>query len=166
MSVLVASSAENSTLTPKPLAYLTASAACFSICSLVMCSLCSRWMSDEARKTWIPLMPQPIAVSMSAFSARARPQTSARRPALEIKRTASCSPFEVIGKPASMTSTPSLSSACAISSFSCGVSDTPGVCSPSLRVVSKILIRRVLVTSGPPWVEPPRRSLLCRGRSR
>ena len=112
------------------------SADCLSICSLVRWSLCWRWMSEEARKTWIPLTPQLIAVSMSSFSALARPQTSALSPAFAIMRMASCSPLEVIGNPASMTSTPSLSSACAISSFSSGVSETPGVCSPSRSVVS------------------------------
>src|SRR2546426_726610 len=76
---------------------------------------------------------------MSTFSALARAQISAERPAFAIRRTPSCSPFEVIGKPASMTSTPSLSSACAIWSFSSGMSETPGVCSPSRSVVSKTL---------------------------
>src|SRR5438132_8068242 len=96
-------------------------------------------MSELARKTWTESTPHWIAVSMSSFSALARAQTSAERPALAIRRTPSCSPFEVIGKPASMTSTPSLSSACAIWSFSSGMSETPGVCSPSRSVVSKTL---------------------------
>ena len=96
-------------------------------------------MSEQARKTWTESTPHWIAVSMSSFSALARPQISAERPAFAIRRTPSCSPFEVIGKPASMTSTPSLSSACAIWSFSSGMSETPGVCSPSRSVVSKTL---------------------------
>src|SRR5207247_5712245 len=94
-------------------------------------------MSEQARKTWTESTPHWIAVSMSSFSALARPQISAERPAFAIRRTPSCSPFEVIGKPASMTSTPSLSSACAIWSFSSGMRETPGVCSPSRSVVSK-----------------------------
>jgi hypothetical protein len=39
-----------------------------------------------------------------------------------------------------MASTPSLSRLSAIFSFFSGVKDIPGVCSPSLRVVSKTLI--------------------------
>jgi len=39
-----------------------------------------------------------------------------------------------------MASTPSLSRLSAILSFFSGVNETPGVCSPSLRVVSKTLI--------------------------
>src|SRR2546426_10896950 len=96
-------------------------------------------MSELARKTWTESTPHWIAVSMSSFSALARAQTSAERPALAIRRTPSCSPLEVIGKPASITSTPSLSSACAIWSFSSGIRETPGVCSPSRSVVSKTL---------------------------
>src|SRR5215212_1931462 len=55
--------------------------------------------------------------------------------------TASKSPGEVIGKPASMMSTPSRASCCAISSFSWRLSEMPGDCSPSRRVVSKIRTR-------------------------
>jgi hypothetical protein len=52
---------------------------------------------------------------------------------------ASSSPSEAAAKPASMALTPSLW-LLAILSFFSGVKETPGVCSPSLRVVSKILI--------------------------
>ena len=55
--------------------------------------------------------------------------------------TASKSPGEAIGKPASMTSTPSRESCCAISSFSLVFSEIPGDCSPSRRVVSKMITR-------------------------
>src|SRR3954466_6676759 len=55
--------------------------------------------------------------------------------------TASKSPGLVIGKPASMTSTPSRASWWAISSFSDGLSEIPGDCSPSRRVVSKTCTR-------------------------
>lgn len=47
------------------------------------------------------------------------------------------SPSEVMADPASMTLTPSSSSFVAMSTLSLLVSATPGVCSPSLRVVSK-----------------------------
>ncbi|KON33272.1 hypothetical protein AC477_01705, partial [miscellaneous Crenarchaeota group-1 archaeon SG8-32-1] len=47
---------------------------------------------------------------------------------------------EAAAKPASMASTPSRSKLSAILSFFSGVNETPGVCSPSLRVVSKTLI--------------------------
>src|SRR4051812_48846879 len=57
--------------------------------------------------------------------------------------TASKSPGLVIGKPASMTSTPSLASCWAISSFSAVLSEMPGDCSPSRNVVSKICTRSI-----------------------
>src|SRR5581483_3107213 len=59
----------------------------------------------------------------------------------EIVCTASKSPGEVIGKPASITSTPRRVSCCAISSFSWVFSEMPGDCSPSRSVVSKISTR-------------------------
>jgi hypothetical protein len=53
---------------------------------------------------------------------------------------ATSSPSEAAAKPASRASTPSLSRLSAILTFFSGVRETPGVCSPSLRVVSKIFI--------------------------
>ena len=58
-----------------------------------------------------------------------------------IASTASKSPGEVIGNPASITSTPSRASCAAISTFSCLLSEIPGDCSPSRSVVSKISTR-------------------------
>ena len=57
-------------------------------------------------------------------------------------RTPSKSPGEEAANPASITSTPSASSAWAISTFSSGARAMPGDCSPSLRVVSRIVILR------------------------
>jgi len=51
-------------------------------------------------------------------------------------RTAARSSGEAIGKPASITSTPSRASWRAMSSFSLLVSVAPGDCSPSRSVVS------------------------------
>ena len=74
----------------------------------------------------------PVAVLASA--AITGPRTE-----LAIWRTASNSPGDEIGNPASMMSTLSRASCSAISSFSGWVSAMPGACSPSRRVVSKIL---------------------------
>ena len=60
---------------------------------------------------------------------------------LAMRQTASKSPFEAMGKPASMMSTPMASSSSATSSFSSRVMVAPGHCSPSRRVVSKIRTR-------------------------
>ena len=57
-------------------------------------------------------------------------------------RTPSKSPGEDAGNPASITSTPRRSSCSAISAFSCGCSAMPGDCSPSRKVVSKMVILR------------------------
>ena len=62
--------------------------------------------------------------------------------------TASKSPCEAIGKPASITSTPSFSSWCAITSFSSRFMLQPGDCSPSRRVVSKIRTRSADIAHG------------------
>ncbi len=56
-------------------------------------------------------------------------------------RTASKSPTEAIGNPASMMSTPIAASARATSSFSAIFMLAPGDCSPSRNVVSKIRTR-------------------------
>ncbi len=58
-----------------------------------------------------------------------------------ISCTASQSPGEATGNPASMTSTPSSARARAIRSFSGCVMLQPGDCSPSRSVVSKISTR-------------------------
>ena len=70
--------------------------------------------------------------------ARARPATVAFLTRFEIALTASKSPSEATGKPASMMSTPMLSRQSATSSFSSNVMVAPGHCSPSRSVVSKI----------------------------
>ena len=54
------------------------------------------------------------------LDARAKPQTSARRPASAISRIASASSSDTRGKPASIRSTPASSRACAIASLSSG----------------------------------------------
>ena len=78
------------------------------------------------------------AASMSALWVRANPQITGPSTVREIASTASKSPGEVIGKPASITSTPSRPSCWAISTFSWVLSEIPGDCSPSRRVVSKM----------------------------
>ena len=84
----------------------------------------------------------PQAASMSRLvgagqaADRPGPRPRGRSPA-----TASKSPGEVIGKPASITSTPSRASCWAISTFSCVFSEMPGDCSPSRSVVSKMWTR-------------------------
>jgi hypothetical protein len=64
-------------------------------------------------------------------------QHSALSPASDIRRIASHSPVDAAAEPASTTLTPIEESFSAIWSFSCGSSETPGVCSPSRKVVSK-----------------------------
>ena len=56
-----------------------------------------------------------------------------------IKFTPSQSPGDEAAKPASITSTFNFSNCCAIKSFSDGVNAIPGLCSPSLQVVSKMI---------------------------
>jgi len=69
--------------------------------------------------------------------ARTYVQHSAVNPASDIRRIASHSPRDAAADPASITLTPIEDSFSAIWSFSRGSSETPGVCSPSRKVVSK-----------------------------
>ncbi len=78
------------------------------------------------------------ARSMSARPARAKPHTVEFFTTLATSRTASKSPLEAIGKPASMMSTPISSSNEAMRIFSSRFIDAPGDCSPSRNVVSKM----------------------------
>ena len=81
------------------------------------------------------------ARSIASASAWARAQIADPFTSSAIRRTASKSPCEATGKPASMTSTPSFSSCRAISSFSSILRVAPGACSPSRSVVSKMITR-------------------------
>jgi len=83
------------------------------------------------------------ARSMSSALQRARPQMTGPATWRAMACTASKSPGEAIGKPASMMSTPRSLSARATSSFSARFMLAPGDCSPSRSVVSK-MIRRSL----------------------
>ncbi len=97
-------------------------------------------MSDAGITRKTELAPLFRTASISFLTPRAKLHTSALSPCLVMSLIASISPTEAAAKPASMMSTPSLSSCSAITSFFSGVNETPGVCSPSLRVVSKIRI--------------------------
>src|SRR5215471_9776378 len=93
--------------------------------------------------TW---MPGFFACS-TAFSARvispswdrARLSTSGRFTSLHTRATDSKSPSDDAAKPASITSTPSFSNWRAMTTFCSTVMLAPGDCSPSRKVVSKIL---------------------------
>ena len=78
------------------------------------------------------------ARSMSPVAVRASAAITGPFTVEAISATASNSPGELIGKPASRMSTFSRASCSAISTFSAFVSAMPGACSPSRRVVSKI----------------------------
>src|SRR5207302_725765 len=73
----------------------------------------------------------------SRSDTRANPAITAPFTDDAISRTASHSPSDETGKPASMTSTPKRASCSAISTFSARDSAIPGACSPSRSVVSK-----------------------------
>src|SRR5690554_4670907 len=78
---------------------------------------------------------------MSRSTARARLQIVLSRTALATAEIESKSPGDAAAKPASITSTRIFSSALAIRTFSSLVIDAPGLCSPSRKVVSKIIKR-------------------------
>jgi hypothetical protein len=76
---------------------------------------------------------------MSFLTALVRAQITGFETAFDISTTELKSPGLETGNPASMTSTPSDSRAWATSIFSIVFNWHPGTCSPSLRVVSKII---------------------------
>ncbi len=110
-----------------------------------ICSLCFMCTGLVEMKVWMrPRRAGLIASaqrSMSLAVARAKPQTVDWVTISAMRRTASKSPLEAIGKPASMTSTPISSRILASSSFSSSDMEAPGDCSPSRMVVSKMMTR-------------------------
>ena len=86
----------------------------------------------------IALIPSLLAFLTITIFVREKRKRS-ERTSLAISLTASKSPGELMGKPASITSTPSFSSCLAICSFSWMFNAPPAPCSPSRNVVSKII---------------------------
>ena len=80
---------------------------------------------------------------MSFLLVLAKPHNSELKLSLVIIFTALRSPSEITGNPVSIASIPNASNFFAMFSFCSGESETPGVCSPSLNVVSNILIFNV-----------------------
>mmetsp|Transcript_15708 Transcript_15708/g.23087 ORF Transcript_15708/g.23087 Transcript_15708/m.23087 type:complete len:281 (-) Transcript_15708:152-994(-) len=148
-SLLRASSAENSTSSTRLWARLTISLVISSTCSLVFFSLCSMWMSEVAMKVWmrgnLAGLTASAQASMSLGRARASPQmmggSSLLPTSCAIFCTALKSPGDAKGNPASITSTPKRCSCLATLIFSSSVMVHPGLCSPSLRVVSNTRTR-------------------------
>ena len=144
----VASSAENSTLEVYFLACAVMAAVRSSTCSGVIFSLYSMWRGLVARKRWIrgsaASLTASQAVSISFSVERAREATVQSFTWRAMAWTDSKSPGEAMAKPASMTSTLSFSRHSATCNFSLRFMLHPGDCSPSRRVVSKILICFIL----------------------
>src|SRR6266567_2270327 len=140
-----ASSGENSTSSVYSRAHFTAFTACSSTCSGAMRSFICMWIGELAIKVCTRPEPAPSSASparrTSDSLARARAHTVLPWIAWAIALTAAKSPFDEAGKPASITSTFSRSSCLAMRIFSSRVIDAPGLCSPSRRVVSKMINR-------------------------
>src|SRR5437588_11236807 len=119
--------------------------------SRVIFSFTRRCKSDVARKTCslgaAAGFKASSAASTSSFLARASAAIGTSRTSLATICTASRSPREEIGKPASITSTCSAASCLAMRSFSLVFMGKPGDCSPSRSVVSKM---RTVSIMGPP----------------
>src|SRR5215472_13150550 len=107
-----------------------------------MFSFTRRCRSDVARNTCsldaAAGASASIAALTSSFFARASAAIGTPRTSLATLCTASRSPRDAIGKPASITSTFSAASCRAILSFSSVFIEKPGDCSPSRSVVSKM----------------------------
>ena len=144
MSERTASSAENSTSLVYSKAHFTACTARSTTWSSLMRNLFSMWILLVA----INVCMRPLAACLIAsparrtsFSlARASEQTVDCLMILAISEMASKSPGLAAAKPASMTFTPNFSNCLAMRIFSSLVIAAPGLCSPSRKVVSKIII--------------------------
>src|SRR3954467_12053188 len=138
----VASMGENSTSSVYCFECATAALAWPFTSSRVVWSWYSMWMSLVEMKVGMRGRSESRiafqAASMSWKPVRASAQITGPCTSRAIAWTASKSPGEAIGKPASMMSTPRRESWCAISSFSFLFSEMPGDCSPSRSVVSKM----------------------------
>src|SRR3990172_4492679 len=114
-----------------------------------MRSIFSIWMADVDMKTCIRFFwagrTASQARSMSSGWALASEAITGPLTSRAMRDTASKSPGEEAAKPASSTSTASLASWWAMATFSSGVRAMPGACSPSRRVVSKMMRRSVMV---------------------
>ena len=141
-SVRVASSADHSTSSVKLRASVTEAWIASSTCSGLIWSLCFMWMGEVEMKVWMrdrrAGRTASAQRSISLAPARERPQTTLSFTVSAMARTASKSPLEAMGKPASITSTRISSSSRASSIFSSWLMEAPGDCSPSRMVVSKM----------------------------
>ncbi|MCY1274946.1 hypothetical protein D3C80_481990 [compost metagenome] len=146
-----ASSQENSTSSQRLRARVTARTACSTTWSGCMRSLYCMWMGLVAMKVWMRAELAPTrasaARSISASTARDRLHTVLSLMLSAMALTASKSPGLAMAKPASITSTRMRSRALAMRSFSSLVIDAPGLCSPSRKVVSKMMTRSLLLMS-------------------
>ena len=114
---------------------------------IFMCS------GEVAMKVWMRLRGAGCSASaarpISRSLARESEQMVDSLMAAEMARIASKSPGEAAAKPASMTSTRMRSSWRAMRTFSSLVIDAPGDCSPSRKVVSKMIRRFEFVMATP-----------------
>ena len=139
----VASSALHSTSSVRLRARVTEAPTASSTAFGPIWSLCFMWTGLVEMKVWMRgrlralerLAGTVDILEAGTRRARTRPRSSR---AWRLRCTASKSPGEEIGNPASMMSTPIASSISATSSFSRSVIAAPGDCSPSRNVVSKI----------------------------
>src|SRR6478735_4200042 len=147
------SSGENSMSGQWFLAKRMESFACSYTCSGVMRSFFSMCNALVARKTCRRQAFASFSASMprwmSRSFARHRPATTESLTAAATAFTASKSPLDEAGKPASITSTFMRSRARAMRSFSSRVMEAPGLCSPSRMVVSKMI--KLSLGMSVPW---------------
>ena len=104
----------------------------FSMCSALVAK-------NKCKRPDLAGFRASAALEMSRSLARANEQTVDSLMTSAIDLTHSKSPFELAAKPASITSTFRRSNWRAMRSFSSRVMEAPGDCSPSRKVVSKMM---------------------------
>src|SRR5579875_3341622 len=149
---------ENSTSDVNRRASRTAATAASTTSSSPLRTRWRRRTGEADVNTWMRAAPAPRSASAAAATStgcvRARAQITGPRTSRAMVATACDSAAELTGNPASITSTPRRASWRAISSFSGSVRLTPGDCSPSRSVVSKMATRLGSMGLAPPVVGP------------
>ena len=148
MSERNASSQENSTSSVYSRAIFTAFTAASRTCCGDIFNLCSMCNGLVAMKVWMRFFTAGCIASPAARTSRSLARDSEHTVDLVIVLAmvlmASKSPGLAAAKPASITSTPNFSNWRAIRIFSSLVMAAPGDCSPSRKVVSKMMTRLLL----------------------
>lgn len=137
-SALVVSYGKYTVYRPSSFAFLIAAILSWITLSISHLNCISSFGLPIGTSIITPSTPHSFVIIRSSSFALTKLKILEFKPALFISVMASLSSADTAGIPASIRSTPTSASLLAISTFSCFLITTPGVCSPSLKVASCI----------------------------